>query len=77
MVSQETSKLLPIGRVLVDSILEVFAELLEELLEAVLFLSHLLHQLHHLLHQFLLDNLEDLVLLEHLPGAGLRCYRRL
>jgi len=52
----------------VDAQLEVLAELLVELLPAVLVLGQLVHQLDALLDQVLADDLEDLVLLEHLPG---------
>ena len=65
---QEAGQLLPVGRVFVDAKLQVLAELLIELLEVVLVLADLLQQLHHLLDPVLPYDLEDLVLLEHLPG---------
>ena len=65
---QEAGQLLPVGRVFVDAKLQVLAELLIELLEVVLVLADLLKQLHHLLDPVLPYDLEDLVLLEHLPG---------
>merc|ERR1712223_489189 len=62
------SQLLSVGGVLVDTELEVLAELLVELLEVVLVLRQLLDELENLLHQILSDDLEDLVLLEHFSG---------
>ena len=68
MVAQEAGQLFAVGRVLVDAQLEVLAELLVELLVVVLVLGGLLDELDHLLDQVLADDLEDLVLLEHLTG---------
>merc|ERR1719323_719083 len=68
VISQVSGQLLAVGRVLVDSKLQVLAELLVELLEVVLVLRKFLNELENLLDQVLSDDLEDLVLLEHLSG---------
>merc|ERR1719323_2448094 len=68
VVPQVSGQLLAVGRVLVDAKLQVLAELLVELLEVVLVLRKFLDELENLLDQVLSDDLEDLVLLEHLSG---------
>merc|ERR1719474_1798041 len=68
VISQVSGKLLPVGGVLVDTKLQVLAELLVELLEVVLVLRQLLNQLKNLLDKILPDDLENLVLLEHFSG---------
>ncbi len=66
--AEEAGQLLPVGGVLVDAELEVLAELLVELLVTVLVLGEFVDQLHAFLDQVLADDLQDLVLLEHLTG---------
>ena len=68
MVAKQLSQLLPVLTVLVDPQLEVLGELLVELLVLLLVLGDLVEQLEALLDQVLPDNLQDLVLLEHLSG---------
>merc|ERR1719474_1474662 len=68
VISQVSGKLLPVGGVLVDTKLQVLAELLIELLEVVLVLRQLLNQLKNLLDKILPDDLKNLVLLKHFSG---------
>ena len=68
MVPQHASKLLTVGAVLMDAQLDVLAKLLVELLVVVLVLGELIKELHALLDQVLADDLQDLVLLQHLSG---------
>ena len=56
----------PVGRVLVDAVLEVLAEGLVKLVEVLLLLGDLVEELDALLDEVLADDLEDLALLEHL-----------
>ncbi|MEL6805398.1 MAG: hypothetical protein AAFO91_16625, partial [Bacteroidota bacterium] len=64
VISEEGGKLLAVLRILVDSQLQVLAELLVELVELLLILSDLAEQLHALLDNVLTDNLQDLALLK-------------
>merc|ERR1719474_434430 len=68
IIPKVSGELLPVGGVLVDTELQVLAELLIELLEVVLVLRQLLNQLKNLLDKILPDDLENLVLLEHFSG---------
>mmetsp|Transcript_17764 Transcript_17764/g.57462 ORF Transcript_17764/g.57462 Transcript_17764/m.57462 type:complete len:716 (-) Transcript_17764:251-2398(-) len=68
VVAEEVRELGAVLRVLVDAELEVLAERLVELGVVVLVLGNLGEHLQALLHDVLLDDLEDLVLLEHLAG---------
>merc|ERR1712137_1335699 len=64
VVTEELSKLLTVGRVLVDTELEVLAEGLVELLPVILVLSNLVEELDALLDEVLADHLHDTVLLK-------------
>eukprot|EP00959_Pyramimonas_sp_CCMP1952_P094284 1972302-Pyramimonas_sp.AAC.1 len=68
VVAQQVSQLGAVLGVLVDAELEVLAERLVELLVILGVLADLLEHLNALLHDVLLDDLENLVLLEHLAG---------
>ncbi|GJN33640.1 hypothetical protein PR202_gb22261 [Eleusine coracana subsp. coracana] len=68
VVPQELCKLGPVLGVLMDTKLEVLGEGLVELVVVLLVLSNLKEELNALLHKILADNLQDLVLLEHLTG---------
>lgn len=68
VVSQELGQLLAVGRIFVDTQLDVLSELLVELLEVLLVFSDLVEQLDALLHQVLPDDLENLRLLQHFSG---------
>merc|ERR1712017_71976 len=68
IVTQELSELSAVLGVLVDTELEVLAELLVELVEVLSVLSDLVEALEGLLHEVLLDLLKDLRALEHLAG---------
>ena len=59
-------KLLAVYRILMDAQLDVPAELLVKLLVVVLAFGDLLEKFHAFLDDVLVDDLEDLVLLEHL-----------
>merc|ERR1719313_2623191 len=67
-VTEELRKLVAVLGVLVDTELEVLAELLVELVEVLGVLGDLVEHLERLLHEVLLDHLEDLGALEHLTG---------
>jgi hypothetical protein len=64
VVAQELTELLPVAGVLVDTQLQVLAELLVEFLEVLSIFGDLLEELEALLGDVLLNDLEDLVVLE-------------
>ena len=64
VVSEEAGQLLSVLRILVDSELQVLAELLVQLLELFLVLADLTDQFHALLDDVLADHLQDLALLQ-------------
>merc|ERR1719235_360327 len=66
VVAQELGDLPAVLAVLVDAELQVLAEGLVELIEVVLVLRDLVEHLEALLDDVLADDLEDLILLEHL-----------
>merc|ERR1719218_444301 len=68
VVAKELGELAAVLRILVDAELEVLAERLVELGVVVLVVGDLVEHLEALLDDVLLDDLEDLVLLEHLAG---------
>merc|ERR1711907_871347 len=68
VVAHQLSDLSAVLGVLVDTELEVLAELLVELVEVLLVLGNLVEALEGLLHEVLLDHLKDLGALEHLTG---------
>ena len=68
MESEEICKLSSVGRILVDSELEVLGELFVELFEVLVVLSDLSEHLKTLLYDVLLYDLENLVLLKGLSG---------
>merc|ERR1712017_2484 len=68
VVPQELGELGAVLAVLVDTELEVLAELLVELGEVLLVLGDLVEHLERLLDEVLLDHLKDLRALEHLAG---------
>ena len=68
VVAEESGELLPVLGVLVDSELQVLSELLVQFGELLLVLADLVQKLHALLNDVLADDLEDLGLLEGLPG---------
>merc|ERR1712017_15859 len=68
VVPQELGELGAVLAVLVDTELEVLAELLVELSEVLLVLGDLVEHLERLLDEVLLDHLKDLRALEHLAG---------
>merc|ERR1712017_39494 len=67
-VAEKLSELGAVLGVLVDTELEVLAELLVELVEVLSVLIDLVEALEGLLHEVLLDHLKDLRALEHLAG---------
>mmetsp|Transcript_3637 Transcript_3637/g.3431 ORF Transcript_3637/g.3431 Transcript_3637/m.3431 type:complete len:303 (-) Transcript_3637:441-1349(-) len=68
MVTQEVGNLGAVGRILVDSKLEVLGERLVELLVGILILSQISKHLKALLNKILLDDTKNLVLLKSLTG---------
>merc|ERR1719235_528720 len=69
VVAQELGDLAAVVAVLVDAQLEILPEGLVELVEVVLVLGDLGEHLQALLNDVLLDDLKDLVLLQHLTGV--------
>ena len=68
LVTEKIGNLVAVGGVLVDTELEVLAELLVELGVVLLVLGDLVEELEALLDEILLDDAQDLVLLESLTG---------
>merc|ERR1711865_483245 len=68
LVAHKLSNLGSVCGVLMNTELQALAELLIKLLIVILLLADLLEHLQALLHEVLLDDAEDLVLLQRLPG---------
>jgi hypothetical protein len=68
MVTKELSKLGTVGRIFVDTELEVFAEGFVEFVEGIFVFGEVVEHFNALLDQVLLDDTKDLVLLEGLTG---------
>merc|ERR1711976_886431 len=68
MVTQEVGNFLSVGRIFMDSKLQVFAELFVEFLVVVLILTDVFKKLHALFDQVFPDDLQDLALLQHFSG---------